>query len=119
MPGVTTGGPAPQIAAREPGHIAIGYYGYTRDSTRLNGYLTESFTAASPRPVLVSGLLNDPRRPLYFPTDGGSLPRNDYLGVAIGPDGTPWVALVKLTSTKPDDEGFIPSTGFAGRLARP
>jgi len=120
MPGVTTAlGPVPQVAAREPGHIAIGYYGYTKDAARISGYLTESFDAAAASPLFHSAALNDPRHPLYFPTAGGSLPRNDYLGVAIGPDGTPWVGLVALTSAKPDAEGFIPSTGFAGRLTTP
>jgi hypothetical protein len=61
-------------------------------------------------------LLNDPRKPLYFPVDSGTLPRNDYLGVAMAPDGTPWVGLVKLLSTKPDAEGYIASTGFAAHL---
>src|SRR5204863_2031255 len=45
-----------------------------------------------------------------------SLPRNDYLGVTIGPDETPWTALVKLKSSKPDGEGFVQSTGVASRL---
>ena len=39
--------------------------------------------------------------------------------MTIGPDGTPWAALVKLCSATPDAEGFIQSTGFAGRLADP
>jgi hypothetical protein len=118
MPGVTTGGPTPQVAAQGPGHIAIGYYGYTgKDSTRLNGYLTESFNATSSSMLLHSAMVNDPKKPLYFPTNGGTLPRNDYLGVAFGPDGTPWVGLVRLLSKTPDKEGYIQSTGFAGRLA--
>lgn len=120
MPGVTTGGPAPQVTAQGPGHIAIGYYGYTgKDATRLNGYLTESFDASAANPLFHSAVLNDPRKPLYFPVKGGTLPRNDYLGVTFGPDGTPWVGLVKLLSAKPDDEGYIQSTGFVGHLVRP
>lgn len=120
-PGVRLGSsPLPQVAAREPGHIAIGYYGYTSNATRLSGFLTESFDARSADPLFHSAALNDPAHPLYFPVDAGStLPRNDYLGVTIGPDGTPWVGLVKLLSSKPDAEGYIPSTGYAGRLARP
>jgi hypothetical protein len=60
--------------------------------------------------------LNAPSQPLYFPVKSGSLPRNDYLGVTIAPDGTPWTALTKLRSDTPDAAGFIQSTGFAGRL---
>lgn len=117
-PGVTTGTPRAQIAAREPGHIAIAYYGHPdgKSDQTLNGYLTESFNASDRKPLFYSALLNDPNDPLYFPTNGGTLPRNDYLGVTIAPEGTPWTALVKLLSPKPDDEGFIQSTGFAGHL---
>ena len=61
-------------------------------------------------------MLNAPNDPLYFPVESGTLPRNDYLGVTIAPDGTPWTGLVKLLSPTPDDEGFIQSTGFAGRF---
>jgi hypothetical protein len=118
-PGVTLGGPAPQVAARQPGHIAVGYYGHTGDPERLSGFLTESFNASSAAPVLHSAQLNSSKDPLYFPTDGGTLPRNDYLGVTIGKDGTPWVGLVKLKSRTSDSEGFIASTGYAGRLANP
>jgi hypothetical protein len=118
-PGVvcTSPGPTPQVVAQGPGHIAIGYYGYTgKDSTRLNGYLTESFNANTATPLFYSAAVNDPKHPLYFPVSSGTLPRNDYLGVAFGPDGTPWVALVKLKSSKPDAEGYIQSTGYAGHL---
>jgi hypothetical protein len=119
MPGVIGGspGPTPQVAAQGPGHIAIAYYGYTgKDSTRMNGYLTESFNADSSSPLLHSAAINDPKKPLYFPVQSGTLPRNDYMGVAFAPDGTPWGAYVKLKSAKPDAEGYIQSTGWAGHL---
>jgi hypothetical protein len=117
-PGVTTGSPRGQVAAHEGGHVAVAYYGYPtgKNESILNGYLTESFNASGRQPLFQSAVLNDPRRPLYFPTNGGTLPRNDYLGVTIAPDGTPWTALVKLKSSEPDAQGFIQSTGFAGRL---
>jgi hypothetical protein len=117
-PGVKQSGPPfAQVSARGPGHLAIAYYGHTAsDSTRLNGYLTESFDGRDANPLLYTAQLNSPGRPLYFPVKSGSLPRNDYLGVTIAPDGTPWTGLVKLLSDTPDSQGFIQSTGFAGRL---
>jgi hypothetical protein len=120
MPGVTTALVAAQVVAQAPGHIAIGYYGYTgtTDKQTYNGYLTESFNASSASPLFHSAPVNDPAKPLYFPASG-NLPRNDYLGVAMGPDGTPWAAFVKLKSKTPDPEGYVQSTGYAGRLARP
>jgi len=108
---------APQVVAQRAGHVAVGYYGYRgSDSTRLNGYLTESFDGSSADPLFATAPVNDPRRPLYFPVGSGTLPRNDYLGVAMGPDGTPWIGLVRLLSTKPDSQGYVQSTGYAGRL---
>jgi hypothetical protein len=118
MPGVVEAQPHAQVAALEPGHIAIAYYGHSRQATgsRLNGYLTESYDASSARPLFYSAQLNDSRHPLYFPVKSGTLPRNDYLGVTIAPDGTPWTGLVKLRSATPDRQGYIQSTGFVGRL---
>jgi hypothetical protein len=115
-PGVKLATPSPQVAARAAGHVAIGYYGSTSDPRRVNGYLTESFDADGADPLFYSATLNDPGDPLYFPTDGGSPPRNDYLGVTIGPDETPWTGLVKLLSPKPDAQGYVQSTGVASRL---
>lgn len=118
-PGVSEGSPHAQVAAdpNQPGHIAVAYYGYTgSDSSTMNGYLTESFDATDANPTFYTSELNDPGQPLYFPVKSGNLPRNDYLGVTIAPDGTPWTALVKLLSDTPDSQGYIQSTGFAGRL---
>jgi hypothetical protein len=117
-PGVIEATPHAQIAAREPGHIAIAYYGHPAQSSgaRLNGYLTESFNGAAKQPVFYSAQLNQTSDPLYFPVKSGTLPRNDYLGVTIAPDGTPWTGLVKLLSNKPDGQGYIQSTGYVARL---
>jgi hypothetical protein len=118
MPGVVEATPHAQITALEPGHVAIAYYGHPEQASasRLNGYLTESFDAAGKRPLFYSAQLNRSDDPLYFPVKSGTLPRNDYLGVTIAPDGTPWTGLVKLLSTRPDSEGYIQSTGYVARL---
>lgn len=120
MPGVVEAAPHAQIAALQPGHIAIAYYGHQQQApaTKLNGYLTESFDATAARPLFYSAQLNDSGHPLYFPVKSGTLPRNDYLGVTIAPDGTPWTGLVMLRSATPDAQGFIQSTGFVGRLVQ-
>jgi hypothetical protein len=117
-PAVTEASPRAQVSARGPGHIAVSYYGYPTGSpsTTLNGYLTESFNAADAQPLFYSARVNDTAHPLYFPVKSGALPRNDYLGVTIAPDGTPWTALVKLLSDTPDSQGYIQSTGYVARL---
>ena len=117
-PGVTEATPRAQLAAQGPGHITVAYYGHPTGapSTTLNGYLMESFNAADTQPLFHSARVNDSSRPLYFPVKSGSLPRNDYLGVTIAPDGTPWTALVKLRSNTPDSQGYIQSTGYAARI---
>jgi hypothetical protein len=117
-PGVVEASPHAQVSALEPGHIAIAYYGHPQQTSaaRLNGYLTESFDAAAGRPLFYSAQLNDAQHPLYFPVKSGTLPRNDYLGVTIAPDGTAWTGLVKLRSARPDAQGYIQSTGFVARL---
>jgi len=118
MPGVVEDMPHAQVAALQPGHIAIAYYGHPAqaDGKKINGYLTESFDASSAKPVFYSSQLNATADPLYFPVKSGTLPRNDYLGVTIAPDGTPWTGLVKLRSATPDSQGYIQSTGFVARL---
>jgi hypothetical protein len=117
-PGVKMTDPPPQVTARDPGHVVIGYYGTTSDDSHVNGYLTESFDATAADPLFYSASLNDPAAPLYFPTRGKN-PRNDYLGVAIARDGTPWGGFVKLRSPNPDSQGYVQSTGFAGHLIFP
>ena len=117
-PGVIENAPWAQVAALEPGHIAIAYYGHPSQgsASRVNGYLTESFDASTAHPTFYSAQLNRTTDPLYFPVKSGTLPRNDYLGVTIAPDGTPWTGLVKLLSATPDKQGYIQSTGFVARL---
>lgn len=114
--------PRAQLAAdpRRSGHVAVAYYGLRgKDAVHTYGYLTESFDARSARPTFFGAQLDRSADPLYFPTTGGTLPRNDYLGVTIAPDGVPWAGLVQLASTRPDAQGFVPSTGFVGRLVVP
>ena len=116
-PGSTESTPKGQIAAGRAGHIAIAYYGLSHgDASKISGYLSESFDAASTSPTFYSAQVNEPTRPLYFSVKSGTLPRNDYLGVTIAPDGTPWAGFVKLASSTPDAQGFIQSTGYVARL---
>jgi hypothetical protein len=112
-PGVDVGHPAseaegvftsPQlweVAVREPGHVAVGYYARPTGQARWDGYLTETRNALDAQPLLWSARLNPDDVDL---TDAMTETiGNDFMGATLGPDGTPWA-------------GYYHSTGFAGRL---
>ena len=112
-PGVEVGHPAEEVeavftspqlwevAVREPGHVAVGYYGRPKGQTRWDAYLAETRNALDPEPLLWSARLNPDDVDL---TDAVTdTVGNDYMGTTIAPDGTPW-------------GGYYHSVGFAGRL---
>jgi len=112
-PGVEVGHPAqelesvfisPQlweVAVREPGHLAVGYYARPQGQARWDAYLTETRNALDTQPLLWSARLNPDNVDL---TDAMTdTIGNDFMGTTIAPDGTPWA-------------GYYHSTGFAGRL---
>ena len=114
-PGVVVGHPAseapgvfisPQlwdVAVRGPGRVAVAYYARPAGQSRWDAYLTETWDALDAHPLLWSARLNLDNVDL---TDAlTDTIGNDYMGVTIGPDDTPWAA-------------FYHSTGFAGRLTR-
>lgn len=117
------------VAVGEPGHVAVSYYGQTIDQLTWDGYLTDTTDALDADPVFWSAQLNDPATPLLF---ASALPvqtngQLDYIGVDIGPDGTPWASFLQQCGASPLDASCtsrLPerpvtnnSVGFAGRLA--
>ena len=112
-PGVDVGHPASEaegvftsptlwaVAVREPGHVALGYYGRTSGEPRWDADLTVTSNALAASPLLWSARLNPDDVDL---TDAMTETiGNDYMGTTIAPDGTPWA-------------GFYHSVGFVGRL---
>jgi hypothetical protein len=92
-----------EVAVKEPGHVAVGYYGRPTGQTRWDGYLTETWNALAVQPLFWSGRLNADSIDL---TDGVTASiGNDFMGTTIAPDGTAWAS-------------FFHSVGFAGRLVR-
>lgn len=135
---VVAGSPAvkeaniPQIDVRDPGKIAIVYYGsenspfprckleckapdYTK--TTWNGYLTVSADALSAGPTFFSGMVNPPGDSLIRTRCGPGRCHwaYDFIDVEIGPDGIAYGAFVdgcmkKCTELKPregDYEGLV------------
>ena len=96
----------------------LGCPGYEKET--WNMYITETWNAASQQPVFWSASLNDPAQPVFYgcspsamgvirlsgdfesgpgfnsgcsPASGGATlgGRQDYFGINMAPDGTPWV----------------------------
>lgn len=110
-PGVTqTSLPAIAIAPHAPvGKIAIGYMGSTNapgppyridaasySGATWNAYLTLSTNALVHAPQFRTATINDPARPLVVGKCGtlrcGA--EYDFIDVQVGPDGTPWMAVI-------------------------
>lgn len=94
-----------QIAVGAPGRVSLSYMGSANspadpfgdseyNGVTWNGYITTTVNALNRRPIFYSGSINDPRDPLIkgFCGPGRCAHAYDFLGIDIGPDGTPWGA---------------------------
>jgi hypothetical protein len=110
--------PAP--AAGAPGQFGVAYYGSTdAKATKLTLYITQTADALDSEPLLRSGSLNDPARPIYTDADVSShSPRADYIGAAFDDAGTLWAGGVQQLAD-PDSNGRQATTGYVGRLLAP
>ncbi len=91
------------VAVKEPGTIAVAYYGSTDGGLTYNGYLAESSDALGAEPTFWSATVNDPADPLfsygfesgyslyYFNTGDG----HEFVQVKYSPDGDVWGAFVR------------------------
>jgi hypothetical protein len=107
----------PWLSAGAPGHVAIVYYASTdAKAQRLTAYITESADALDRRPLLYSGALNDPRKPIFQDYGLQDAPRADFIGGSYDSAGRSfWAAVVKQLGP-PDSNQNIPTTGYAGTL---
>jgi hypothetical protein len=136
-PGITLEEPW-DVAVRAPGQVAFSYYGQQGGKTSWDGFLTYTSDALDPNPVFRAAALNAPSQPLMYgpPTTAGvatgptadPMDRPDYIGVDIGPDGTPWASFVKECGTDPTAPACLAeepnhttrtAIGFLGHLYRP
>lgn len=91
------------IAVKEPGTIAVAYYGSPDGGMTFNGYVAESTDALEAEPTFWSATANDPADPLfsngfesgyhvyYFNTGDGV----EFVQVKYAPNGDIWAAFVK------------------------
>ncbi|HLX89385.1 MAG TPA: hypothetical protein VKR22_13130, partial [Acidimicrobiales bacterium] len=78
------------VAEAGHGEVALSYLADTAAGTGLDAFLSVTRNALDADPVFAGTTLDDPASPVY----AGSPPeaRDDFVGVDIGPDGTPWAA---------------------------
>lgn len=91
------------IDAGGPGAMAAVFMGTedpqgtSAEDTTWNGYLVTSSSALRRKPTFIAASINDPEtNPLWKGKCGSVRCGNigDFLDVVIGPDGTPWAAMV-------------------------
>jgi hypothetical protein len=78
------------FAERGPAAVAASYLVQRGSSTDYDGWLTWSPDVLATTPTLWSAALNGPAHPMR--TSAPPAARDDYIGVDIAPDGTPWAS---------------------------
>lgn len=78
------------FAERGAGQIAASYLVQEGTSANYDGWLTWSPDLTALQPVLWSAALNPPSKPMR--TSAPPPARDDFIGVAIAPNGTPWAS---------------------------
>ncbi|HEU5034530.1 MAG TPA: sialidase family protein [Mycobacteriales bacterium] len=126
--------------------LAIAYLGQRRGQSTWDGYVTATHDLSAalrpgPGPLLWSGRVNPSSRPLLYGSSvqgsgylagpgGTSLPfpppfnnqstGNDFIGAAIGPDGTPWGSFTQDCGPAPSAAGcqrqHDQTRGYVGHL---
>jgi hypothetical protein len=107
----------PSLSAGAPGHVAVTYYaGADPNAQLLSAYVTQTADALDPQPLLYSGALNDPSRPIFHDYGLADAPRADFIGGSYDAAGTAyWAGLVKQLGP-PDSDENVPTVGYVGTL---
>jgi hypothetical protein len=123
-PGMTgVSGPGYDAAARQPGRVAISFTGTRQGGTGLDAWLVATSNATSERPAFEAAMLNNPKTPVLWQARGSApWPFLDFLGAAIGPDGSAYGSYIQDCGPNLNDGVACPphpdynNTGFVGRL---
>jgi len=107
----------PALSAGAPGHVAIVYYASSDpNALELTAYVTQTADALDPRPLLYSGALNAPGRPIFHDYGLQDAPRADFIGGSYDKRGNRfWAGVVKQLGP-PNSSEHISTTGLAGTL---
>lgn len=110
------------VAERGIGEVAVSYLADTASGVGYDGFLSVTMDALGLNPTFVGTTLDNPATPVY----AGSPPqaRDDFIGVDIGPDGTPWAAFFGSCTSGDTDPACVGQSGnpeanksFIGHLA--
>ena len=134
------------FAASADSDFAIAFLGRRHGQSTWDAYLTSGRNVlagirSAKGPVFYAGQLNPPKRPLLYgdsvqgsgylsgpggvnvlfpPPFNNQMMGNDFIGAAIGPDGTPWGSFTQDCGPSPDSAGchqqHDQTRGFAGHL---
>ena len=112
------------FVAQRGGEVAVSYLATTGSATGLDGYVTVTRDALAAVPLFWSATVNAPGHPLY--NGSPAMARDDFIGVDIAPDGTPWASFFTSCGSGDTSPGCAGQAGdpqaagaVAGRLAFP
>lgn len=78
------------MAEAGTGEVAVSYLAHSGSSAGYAGYLSVTQDALDAAPLFYGSTLDRPGSPVYAGTPAEA--RDDFIGVDIGPDGTPWAS---------------------------
>ena len=102
------------VAERGVGEVAAAYLVQRSGGSDYDGYLSVTFDALGTNPVFWGSALNTQVDPVR--TSAPPPARDDYIGVDITPDGTPWAS---FAASCPGPVGSGTSPACAGQASNP
>ncbi|MHB8329770.1 MAG: sialidase family protein [Acidimicrobiales bacterium] len=97
------------MAEQGAGEVAVSYLAHTGSGSGYDGYLSVTQDALTSGPLFWGVSVNDPSTPLL--TTSPTPARDDFIGVDIGPDGTPWASFYASCSASDTDPACAGQTG--------
>lgn len=97
------------MAERGTGEVAVSYLADTATGVGYDGYLSVTKDALDAQATFLGTTLDSPGTPVYSGTPPQA--RDDFVGVDIGPDGTPWAAFYGSCGTGDTDPACAGQSG--------
>ncbi len=97
------------MAEAGSGEVAVSYLADTASGTGYDGFLSVTFDALRHKATFYGTTLDDPATPVYAGTPPQA--RDDFVGVDIGPDGTPWASFYGSCSATSGDPACVGQSG--------